>query len=68
MMNSGLNKSAARRRESFGEWALEAEFDWSERRTDTRSATAQARQDSLSNNENKNYASRRAAAYWESRK
>ena len=68
MMNSGLNKSAARRRESFGEWALEAEFDWSERRTDTRSATEKTGQDPLSNNEKNEYASRRAAAYWESRK
>ena len=68
MMNSGINKSAARRQESFGEWALATEFDWSERRTGTRSTTAQIGQDSLSNNENKKYASRRAAAYWESRK
>jgi len=60
MMNSGINKSATRRQESFGDWALETEFDWSEHRAEDRPRTI--------DNENKKYASRRAAAYWESQK
>jgi hypothetical protein len=68
MMNSGINKSTIRRRESFSDWALDTEFDWSERRPDSRPEPAQTGQDSLSTSENKKIASRRAAAYWESRK
>jgi hypothetical protein len=68
MMNSGINRSANRRQNSFGDWALDTEFDWSERRPDSRPEPEQTGQDALSISENKKYASRRAAAYWESRK
>jgi hypothetical protein len=69
MINSGIDKSATRLRDSFGDWATETEFSWSERPADSRSAiNFNAGQRELQGKENNNIASRRAAAYWESRK
>ena len=61
MMNSGINKSTTRARQSFGEWSTDSEFSWSERPNQDLPATEKCNQQS-------EIASRRVAAYWESRK
>ena len=68
MMNSGIDKSAMRQQDSFGDWAVVTEFSWSERRANNQPESAGTGQKSVSSIENKKIASRRAAAYWESRK
>ena len=61
MVNSGIDKSATRVRSSFGEWSTESEFSWVDR-------AIQRRPETTTNTDNNKIASRRAAAYWESRK
>jgi hypothetical protein len=69
MMKSGINKSASGIQRSFGDWATETHFSWSNRAAASRFKTNfQTGQDELPGKENNNIASRRAAAYWESRK
>jgi len=61
MMNSGIDKSANHARRSFGEWATESEFSWVDR-------VIRRRPEHTTKMHNNKVASRRAAAYWESRK
>lgn len=61
MMDSGIKKSAANIKQSFGEWGTESDFSWVDRSHAKRPETTT----SFKNNK---IASRRAAAYWESRK
>jgi hypothetical protein len=61
MINQGLDKSGTQLGDSFGDWATESEFSWVDRPIQRRPAET-------SNTDKNKIASRRAAAYWESRK
>ena len=69
MRNSGIEKQATRIPRSFGDWALELEYSWSGATDSSRPATeARTGKRALPGLDNGKIQSRRAAAYWESRK